>query len=551
LLVTTRTCRSASDDSIFKKEKDKRTMKTNHLLIAAIGVLAALLLTSCAWSTAPAARLPQDARAGQLSGLEKCEYQPANSNTKYIAECGTLVVPENWDKAGSRLIALPVVRIPASEPNPAEPVFFLQGGPGGPNLVWTPPAWLLEKHAVVMVGYRGVEGTVTLSCPDVGRLLKAHAGKDLFSEQAHLQYVAAVDQCAKTLQEAGVDLSGYTMPGVVEDMEAARIALGYQRIDLFSESYGTRVAQIYAYMHPDSLRRLVLLGVNTPGHFIFSPAVLDGIIGHISELCTKDPNCSGRTSDFAQTMYSVTHNMPKRWLVFNIDPDTVRLGTHFMFFSNDTMPMIFDAYLAAAEGDPSGLAMINLLTTVMMSADQTTFGDQFSKGGTADLEQYAGPDSIGLGNSMMGAPLSELVWPMAEEWPIELIPQDLRDLQESDVEMLLVGGTVDFSTPPASLDEAKPYFHKAQMVLLPEFSHVGDVDTLQPQAFQRLITTYYDTGLADDSLYVYQPLCFKPGISLTVIAKLLMAAMVLLPALLILGVVLVVRHIHRRRLMAS
>lgn len=525
-------------------------MKTNHLLIALV-LFAALLLASCSSKDAPSLAVPESAQAGELTGLKECEFQPVGSKTKYAAECGTLVVPENWEVAGSRLIALPVVRIPASGPNPAEPVFFLQGGPGGPNLVWAPPDWLLENHAVVMVGYRGAEGTVTLSCSEVGRLLKTHAGKDLFSEQARAEYTAAVKECAATYQAAGVDLLGYTIPGVVEDMEAARIALGYQQINLFSESYGSRVAEIYAYLHPDSLHRLVLIGVNTPGHFIYDPAVLDEMIGHLSKLCAQDVACSSRTDDLARTMYSVNHNMPQRWLVFNIDPGTIRLGTHFMFFSTGTMPMIFDAYLAAADGDPSGLAMVNLLTSMTMPFDQIILGDQFSKGGTTDLEKYRGIESISLGDSIMGAPLSELVWPMAPEWPLELIPKDLREFQESDVEMLLINGTVDFSTPPTALNEAKPYFHKAQTVLLPEFSHVGDVDTLQPQAFERLITSYYDTGVADDSLYVYQPLSFQPRINLTVIAKLLVAAMVLLPALLILGVVLVVRRIRRRRTIES
>jgi len=294
-----------------------------------------------------------------------------------------------------------------------------------------------------------------------------------------------------------------------------------------------------------------LIGINTPGHFIWDPAVFDKIIGHFSELCAQDVSCSSRTSDFAQTMYDVNHNMPKRWLVFNIDPDTVRLGTHFMFFSNPNMAMIFDAYLTAADGDPSGLAMLNLMTSMMMPTDQIIFGDQFSKGGTIDFEKYGGIDSISLGDSIMGAPLSEMVWPMASEWPLELIPKDLREFQESDVEMLLVNGTVDFSTPLTAVDEARPYFHKAQMVLLPEFSHVDDVDTKRREVFERLITSYYDTGVADDSLYEYQTLSFQPRISLTMMAKLLVAAMVLLPAMLILGVVLVVRRIRRRRTIAS
>jgi hypothetical protein len=246
-------------------------------------------------------------------------------------------------------------------------------------------------------------------------------------------------------------------------------------------------------------------------------------------------------------MYAVNHNMPKHWLFFNIDPDSMRWATFGLFTANRSMSMIFDAYLAAGEGDPSGLAMLNLVMPLTMSADFAVFGDVFSKGGTTDLDQYGGIESISLGNSIMGAPHSELVWPMAAEWPVKLIPQDLREFQESDVEMLLVNGTVDFITPPNALDESMPYFHKAQRVLLPEFSHVGDEYTLQQGAFERLITSYYDTGVADNSLYRYQPLSFRPGMSPTMIARLLVAAIVLVPALLVLGVVLVVRRIRRRQ----
>ena len=519
-------------------------MKTNCRLIV-LALLAALLLASCGSKTATVTEVPQGAQASDLTGLEACDFQPAGSKAKYAAECGTLVVPENWAVAGSRLIALPVVRIPASGQNPSEPVFYLAGGPGGPNLVWSPPDALLADHDVVMVGYRGVEGTVFLSCPEVTRLIKAHTGKDLFSERARAESQAAIKQCAAMYREAGVDLSGYTIPGVVEDMEAARQAFGYDRINLLSESYGTRVAQIYAYLHPDSLNRLVLIGVNTPGHFVWDPAILDEEIGYLSALCAQDRTCNSRTGDFAQTMYAVNHHMPKRWLFFNIDPGTVRMATHSLFFSNPRMPLAFDAYLAAGEGDPSGLAMLNLIARGI--PNPSLLGDQASKGGTTDLEKYGGIESVSLGDSVMGAPLSELIWPIAAEWPIELIPKELREFQESDVEMLLVNGTVDFSTPPSTLDEAKPYFHKAQMVLLPEFSHTGDIFTLQPEAFQRLITSYYDTGLADSSLYVYQPLSFKPRISLTLLARLLVAALVVLPALIILGIVLLVQRIRRRR----
>jgi hypothetical protein len=135
---------------------------------------------------------------------------------------------------------------------------------------------------------------------------------------------------------------------------------------------------------------------------------------------------------------------------------------------------------------------------------------------------------------------------MAVEWPIELIPKELRELQESDVEMLLVNGTVDFSTPPFALDEAEPYFHNAQIVLLPEFSHTEDVHTLQPEAFERLITSYFDTGVGDDSLFVYQRLSFEPRLSLPVIARLMVGAMITLSVLIVVGVAWIVRRIRQR-----
>ena len=130
---------------------------------------------------------------------------------------------------------------------------------------------------------------------------------------------------------------------------------------------------------------------------------------------------------------------------------------------------------------------------------------------------------------------------------LQAIHQGHADIQDSDVEMLLVSGTVDVSTPPRTLDEARPHFHKAQIVLLPEFSHVGDVESFQPAALERLINSYYDTGVADSSLYVYEPVSFKPGFSLTLAARVLVGGMVVVPALVLLGVFAAVRRVRRHR----
>ena len=75
--------------------------------------------------------VPAGAKAGQLS-LHPCHY--GTEQGSYAADCGTLVVPENRAKPGSRLIALPVTRITLSPAHPGAPVFRLEGGPGRPNM---------------------------------------------------------------------------------------------------------------------------------------------------------------------------------------------------------------------------------------------------------------------------------------------------------------------------------------------------------------------------------------------------------------------------------
>ncbi len=58
-------------------------------------------------------------------------------------------------------------------------------------------------------------------------------------------------------------------------MEDARRALDYDRINLLSSSYGTRLAMIYAWMYPTIIHRSAMIGVNPPGHFVWYPNVID------------------------------------------------------------------------------------------------------------------------------------------------------------------------------------------------------------------------------------------------------------------------------------
>lgn len=146
------------------------------------------------------------------------------------ADCGTLVVPENRNDPPTRLVAIPVTRIRARSQSPGHPIFRLEGGPGKTNMDFDTANRLAEDHDVVLVGYRGVNGSVRLDCHEVVTALKTYGpflGKQ--SLDAHRQ---AFSDCATRLQNDGVDLAGYTLAQRADDLEAARKALGKSKSTL-------------------------------------------------------------------------------------------------------------------------------------------------------------------------------------------------------------------------------------------------------------------------------------------------------------------------------
>ena len=204
------------------------------------------------------------------------------------AECGTLDVPENHARPG-RTIALRLMVVRATHGAARGAVFFMTGGPGSAATasargLTREHAALAPTHDFVFVDQRGTGQSNPLSCG-------ASAGPGLppmFSANG-----AAL--CRKAL-ESSTDLNAYTTSDAVADLEAARRALGYERINLHGSSYGTRLAWMYAASFPERARTLVLHGPVPPGFLIPLPfargleTALSGLVGD----CLADAPCAGR-----------------------------------------------------------------------------------------------------------------------------------------------------------------------------------------------------------------------------------------------------------------
>jgi hypothetical protein len=246
----------------------------------------------------------------------------------------------------------------------------------------------------------------------------------------------------------------------------------------------------------------------------------------------------------------VIDDMPRRWLLVPIDPGKVKAMTHLGLFHRGQAAMVFDAYQAAAAGDASGLAFISLAWD-FMAPSVLVWGDSFAKAATADYDparDYA--TDLNPPGSIIGSPLSALAFEdSARNWPITLIPAELRQVQPSDVETLLVSGSVDFSTPAVyATDELLPALRHGQQVIVAEAGHTGDLFGLQPAATDRLLSSFYDTGVADASLFTYVPMDFRVGLGFPELAKLLAAGGLVLIVSVGTGVAWIIRRFRVRRL---
>jgi hypothetical protein len=147
--------------------------------------------------------------------------------------------------------------------------------------------------------------------------------------------------------------------------------------------------------------------------------------------------------------------------------------------------------------------------------------------------------------SNLGEAATAYVWGggrLADAWPAAPGEGEYSRMPTSKVETLLIGGALDFSTPPqVATKELLPYLPNGHEVVLPGLGHTGSFFAEQPEAGSRLINTFFDSGRVDDSLYKPAPVDFTPGLTLTVLAKGIAGAMVGLALLTVLSLLWMAR----------
>ncbi|MDX1436279.1 MAG: alpha/beta fold hydrolase, partial [Anaerolineales bacterium] len=203
-------------------------------------------------------------------------FQPPGRNP-IEAEWGALFVPENRRSSQSRLISIPFVRFICTADRPGPPIFHLQGGPGISTLkyldnFWSDPDSPPPVHLgdLLFIEQRGI-GYARPALETPGRFnipLDTPGSPEIYREVTHRHLQKSVE----FWQGNGLDLNGYNVLEMAEDIDDLRRALGYSEIMLLGGSFGSHHGLAVMRTFGPAIRRAFLWSIEGPNHTIKLPS---------------------------------------------------------------------------------------------------------------------------------------------------------------------------------------------------------------------------------------------------------------------------------------
>jgi len=434
--------------------------------------LASLALTGALLASAAAA------------GAQTPTFQPRPCDPPLEgARCGTVRVPENRAAPG-RMLALNVIVIPARSATPArEAVTFFGGGPG--QAIAQGARWAAEEYEAVLderdllfVDQRGTGGSAPLQC----------ALRDTANPQSYLDDFlppAAVARCRQELAR-NADLSRYGFEALAHDIEAVRVALGYEKLDLNGGSYGTRAAMGYLRMYPQNVRSAMLLGLVPPG-FLQPESYArdtDAALAGVLRECRADPACNAAFPDVEREAREVVRRLERTPGVAEIlDPQTgrrVRLSVSRGTYAETIRRMMYNAPAArsvpyvihrAYEGDFRPVARTALRDRRGMQ--QGSWWGLFLSITCSEDVPFIDQAAAAAENAttMLGDYRVRQQAEACRGWPTYPVPAEFHQPFRSDVPVLLISGELDPVTPPRWGERAAAMFPNGLHFVVPHAAH--------------------------------------------------------------------------------
>ncbi len=422
------------------------------------------------------------------------------------ARCGRFAVFEDRAARKGRTIALRVAVLPATGPDrQPDPIFYFAGGPGASAVdaaaelatEWEPA---LRRRDLVLVDVRGTGDSNGLACT----ALRGRAGVIGFLDD--FLPAVGVRACRKELQ-AHADLALYTTTNAVDDLDDARAALGYGRIDLRAGSYGSLLALVYLRRHGEHVRTATLDGVvppdsRSPLHFA---ADAQHALDQVLDACAADARCHAAFPDPRAELARVLERLertPARVEIrdatsgeavpVELGGDAVAQSLRYMLYLPESAARIpLDLHLAD-RGDLEPLAEAAVRFGDLMGGIAQGFFLSVTCAEDVPFYEVGEADAEARG-SFLGDFRARAQKAACAEWPRGRVPAGFAEPVRSSVPTLLLSGERDPVTPAQGAEEVARTLPHALRVVARGGGHsldgLGGADCLG-----RLFTDFLDRG---------------------------------------------------------
>jgi pimeloyl-ACP methyl ester carboxylesterase len=436
--------------------------------------------------------------AGGLSKLKPCRL--AGIDEELL--CGKLTVFENRKTRTGRTIDLNIVVLPAFDQNTkAEPLFDLAGGPGASSVAAAgfysgSGKEYRRRHDVVCVDQRGTGESNRLA------IWRAKTASYYLSEMYPIDYVKRMRHA---LEQRG-DLTKYTTSIAMDDLDDVRAWLGYDRINLFGGSYGTRAELVYMRQHPDHVRSAILLAVaptdlKLPLHHAESGArAMDLLLAE----CEQDTACHAAFPQIRDDWKNALAQLEKQPAHVEYSPPgksaptTVEIQRGVFaekirswMYGRDKAARIPLIVHHAAAGDFTPFLQQAIAPSI---PDFVADGMYLSVTCAEDVPFINQEEAAGLNaNNPFGNYRVFQQTRACEMWPRGEIPTDFHEPVSSNAPVLIFSGNMDPVTPPRYGEEVARHLPNSRHVIIPEAGHGADGLT-DPGCIDRIAIEFLDKG---------------------------------------------------------
>ena len=396
---------------------------------------------------------------------EPCRLRGGSGMTSVAAECGTLRVPENPQAPDGAQIDLFVARLPAINPRfPGTAFTVIAGGPGQASTDFYADyefafRRVLRYHDIVLVDQRGTGGSNALDCE--------------YDETEMLEYSPglAARQAQECLDELPGDPRFYTTSIAVADLDRVRAALGYEQLDLYGASYGTRVALHYLRRYPERVRTVTLDGVIAADQVIGPKIALDAqaALDSIFIRCSEDPACNEKFADPAAQFGSIRRELRESpvevTLPHPVTGEQVTVPLNYTSFAGavrllsytpgnaSLLPVLLNEAEANDNWQPMA-AQAEMMLGSLIEALNEGMHNAIVCTEDAPLFELSESDRESLRETYLGESIVDALQAICGVWPAGVIDPGFHEPVASDKPVLLLSGSADPVTPPANASRA-------------------------------------------------------------------------------------------------